>query len=205
MLILSIKELADDGVPLPANVRYVGPPPEVTVPPLKLSGTGAILLISVSTGYMDQAGVLQRVADAVAGLPVRAVLTLGPAMQGADLALAANVTAYDHLPHPAVLPAAAAAVTHAGHGTVMASLAHGVPLILMPMGRDQHAVAQRVVARGAGIVLDARAEAPDIAHAIERLLHDPTYRDRARELSSAIERTARADLAVRELEALASA
>ena len=202
VLVVSIKELADEAFPCPANVRYVGPPPEVTVPPLELSGAGDVVLISFSTGNMDQAGVLQRVADAVAGLPVRAVLTLGPAMQDADLALAANITAYDHLPHPAVLPGAAATVTHAGHGTVIASLAHGVPLLLMPMGRDQHVVAQRVVARGAGIVVDASAEAPDIAHALERLLSDPSYRDRARELMAAIQRTNKADLAVRELETL---
>ncbi|MGZ6564860.1 MAG: glycosyltransferase [Solirubrobacteraceae bacterium] len=159
-------------------------------------------MISFSTGNMDQAGVLQRVADAAAGLPVRAVPTLGPAMQRADLVLAGNVTVYDHLPHRAVLPGASATVTHAGHGTVMASLAHGVPLILMPMGRDQHVVAQRGVARGAGIVVDARAEAPEIAHMLERLLGDRTYRDCAGELMAAIERTVRADLAVRELEAL---
>lgn len=72
----------------------------------------------------------------------------------------------------------------------------------MPMGRDQHVVAQRVVARGAGIVVDARAEAPDIAHALERLLAGRTHRDCARELMLAIERATRADLAVRELEAL---
>ncbi|MGZ6564861.1 MAG: hypothetical protein ACXVHB_32210 [Solirubrobacteraceae bacterium] len=36
MLVLSIEELADDAFPLPANARYVGPPPEVTVPPLEL-------------------------------------------------------------------------------------------------------------------------------------------------------------------------
>ena len=202
VLVLSIEELADDAFPLPANVRYVGPPPEVSVPPLELPGTGDIVLISFSTGNMDQSGSLQRVAEAVARLPVRPVLTLGPAMRGADLVLAENVTAYDHLPHPAVLPAAAATVTHAGHGTVMASLAHGVPLILMPMGRDQHVVAQRVAARGAGIVVDSRAKALDVAHALERLLSDPTYRDRARKLMAAIERTTRADLAVRELEAL---
>ena len=202
VLVLSIEELADDACPLPANTRYVGPPPEVTVPPHELSGSGEIVLISFSTGNMDQAGVLQRVADAAARLSVRAVLTLGPAMQGADLVLAGNVTAYDHLPHRAVLPGASATVTHAGHGTVIASLAHGVPLILMPMGRDQHVVAQRVVARGAGILVDARAEAPEIAHALERLLGDHTYRGCARNLMTSIARTARADLAVRELETL---
>lgn len=202
VLVLSVKELAGDEFPVPANLRYVGPPPALNVPALELSGTGAVVLISFSTGHMDQAGVLQRVADAVAGLPVRAVLTLGPAMQGADLSLADNVTAFDHLPHAAVLPAAAATVTHAGHGTVMAALAHGVPLILMPMGRDQHVVAERVTARGAGIVVDARATTPDIAHAIQRLLSDPGYHQRARELMSAIERTTNADLAVREIEGL---
>lgn len=125
VLVLSIKELADDAFPLPANGRYVGPPPEVTVPSLELSGAGDIVLISFSTGYMDQAGVLQRVADAVAGLPVRAVLTLGPAMHRADLVLAGNVTALR------LSPARRRAAWSLGGGDprrarVTASLAHGV-------------------------------------------------------------------------------
>ena len=41
-------------------------------------------------------------------------------------------------------------VTHGGHGTVMNALRHGVPLLCMPMGRDQHFNAAQVERLEAG-------------------------------------------------------
>ena len=46
-----------------------------------------------------------------------------------------------------MFPDAAAVVTHAGHGTIMRALAHGIPLLCLPMGRDQDDNAARVFAQ----------------------------------------------------------
>jgi hypothetical protein len=43
-----------------------------------------------------------------------------------------NAVVVRYVPHGEVLPAAAATVTHAGHGTIAAALAHGVPLVCLP-------------------------------------------------------------------------
>ena len=61
-----------------------------------------------------------------------------------------SVTFAQAVPHAAVLPSVDVVVSHAGLGTVTAALAHGVPLVCHPFGRDQHLNAQRVEAVGRG-------------------------------------------------------
>ena len=73
-------------------------------------------------------------------------------------------------PHSAVLREAALAVTHAGHGVTIKSLAAGVPLVCLPMGRDQLDIAARVVHAGAGVRLEPTAAPAEIASAVEQVL-----------------------------------
>ncbi len=54
-------------------------------------------------------------------------------------------------PHGQLFAEARALVTHAGMGTVTRALSCGVPLVCIPMGRDQLDVAARVVHAGAGV------------------------------------------------------
>jgi len=98
---------------------------------------------------------------------------------------------------------AAAAITHCGHGTVIRALAAGVPLVCMPMGRDQNDNAARVVFHGAGVRLSPAASADRIGAAVRQVLDDPRYRERARRLSENIVRDARSSRAVPELERVA--
>jgi UDP:flavonoid glycosyltransferase YjiC (YdhE family) len=93
-------------------------------------------------------------------------------------------------------------ITHAGHGTVMKALAAGVPMLLMPHGRDQDDTAARVSARGAGITVRRTASPAAIARALRRLLADGSYRVAARRLGETIRRDAQSDALVRELENL---
>jgi MGT family glycosyltransferase len=204
LLLLTTEEFSDPEDVLPDNARFVGPPlPAATSRRAPLGpGSAPVVLVSLSTGNMGQAGMIQKIVNALATMPVRGVVTLGAAMAGTDLDVPANVTVYDELPHGELLPEAAAVVTHAGHGTVMAALAYGVPLVCVPMGRDQHGVAARVEACGAGVVADAEGSPADIASALGRVLSEAAYRSAAREQMAAIDRTVQAELGVRELEAL---
>jgi UDP:flavonoid glycosyltransferase YjiC (YdhE family) len=68
----------------------------------------------------------------------------------------------------------------------MKALANGVPMVCIPMGRDQNDTAARVVHHGAGIRLSTRASAADIATAVRTVLEDPRYRDNAARLARAI-------------------
>jgi UDP:flavonoid glycosyltransferase YjiC (YdhE family) len=106
-------------------------------------------------------------------------------------------------PHGEVMRQAAAVVTHAGHGTVMRALVHKVPLLCMPMGRDQHDNTARVVARGAGLELRPSAPPSQIANAVFRLLDEPSFRLSARRLGEAVSFEAANSSIVDELESLA--
>jgi UDP:flavonoid glycosyltransferase YjiC (YdhE family) len=74
------------------------------------------------------------------------------------------------LRHSALLPHADLVVTHAGLGTVTAALAFGVPMVCLPLGRDQFNNARLVEEIGAGVALDNEAEPGAIAAAVTRLL-----------------------------------
>jgi UDP:flavonoid glycosyltransferase YjiC (YdhE family) len=96
-------------------------------------------------------------------------------------------------------------VTHAGHGTVAKALAAGVPVLALPLGRDQHDIAARVVHRGAGLRLDRDAPPDRIAGAVRRLLGDPRFAAGAARVAAVMADEAREDRAVAELEALVHA
>ena len=85
------------------------------------------------------------------------------------------------------------------------SLAHGVPLVCMPMGRDQHDNAARVAACGAGTVLAAGAGVSEVRHAVQAVLGAPQYRDAARRMPAVIARQNGRETALNELEMLLGA
>lgn len=68
-----------------------------------------------------------------------------------------NVVARRFVSHGVVLPQAQLVITHAGLGTVMAALTHGVPLLCIPLKNDQIENAARVVSAGAGRTLGSHA------------------------------------------------
>jgi EryCIII-like glycosyltransferase len=101
-----------------------------------------------------------------------------------------------------VLWQAALAITHGGHGTVMKALAAGVPMVVLPHGRDQADTAARVTARGAGIALARTASSSAIRRAVQRVLQHDSYRAAARGLADVIRRDAEGNTLIQELEDL---
>jgi hypothetical protein len=151
---------------------------------------------------MRQERVLRRCVDAVASMPVRALVTVGPALDPAAFHGTGNVVVVGSAPHDQVFRHASAVVTHAGMGTVMRALADGLPLVCMPQGRDQNDVAARVRWHGAGLRLGPRASAARIRAALRRVLEQPSFREAAERLRQAIQADLAAGRAVTELEAL---
>ena len=192
---------------LPANVRYVGPrladpawAGEWTPPP----GDAPLVLVGLSSTYMAQGDLLGRIVTALGALPVRALVTLGPSLEpGALGTVAPNVTVVAAAPHAEVLKHAALVVTHAGHGTIIKSLAAGVPVVALPMGRDQPDNAARMVAAGAGVALKPSAKAEAIRAAVAAVLAVPSYTAAAGRLADAMAAEGATDRALAELEALA--
>jgi MGT family glycosyltransferase len=190
-LVAAPQEFEPD-MPVPPNAVYVGP--ILDGPPLSRAsdeldvrdGPEPMVVVSLSTSYQDQADMLQRLADALGELPIRVMITTGPAVDPESVRAAANTRVARYVPHDRLLPHAALVVTHAGLGTVMSALSHGVPLLCFPMGRDQFFNAERVTALNAGRVLDANADATLVRDTVMQLLSDSTTRDGAKRMARRI-------------------
>jgi UDP:flavonoid glycosyltransferase YjiC (YdhE family) len=115
-----------------------------------------------------------------------------------------NVTVTRWVRHADVLPRCSAVITHGGHGTVMKALIAGVPLILVPLGRDQPDNAARVVHAGAGIRLRKHASAGPLRAAIARVIADPRYRAAADVMAARLAAERDDNLVVDELEQVAA-
>jgi UDP:flavonoid glycosyltransferase YjiC (YdhE family) len=199
----------DGRVERPApNLRYVGPvfepagPDAAWEPP---PGDDPLVVVSLGSTPMDQGPVVQVVLDGLAGAPLRVLAMCGEVIAEEDLALPPNATRTGYVRHGAVLPHASLVVDHAGLGTVLATLAHGLPQVCVPLGRDQPANAAAVARVGAGVVRPPTATPEELATAVHEALDDAAVRTRAEELAGVIGGPAAGDRAVAELAALVTA
>jgi UDP:flavonoid glycosyltransferase YjiC (YdhE family) len=167
------------------------------------AGSTPLVLVSLSTSEQGQADLLQRCVDAVAQLPVNAIVTTGPAIDPACVTAGANTRVVRYVPHTEILPSAALVITHAGLGTTMAALGYGVPLLCTPMGRDQFFNAERVQTLGAGRMLMPDADSEAIALAAKDVLADSRCTAEAKRMAEAIGGYGGAAGAAAALEALA--
>jgi len=62
----------------------------------------------------------------------------------------------------------------------MKALSAGVPLVCIPMGRDQHANTTRVLRLGAGVRVGQGQPASRVAAAVSRVLAEPAFTAAAR-------------------------
>lgn len=191
---------------VPGNVRYIGPQLDDEVGDVG-GGTwddpGGLPLVLVglsSTVMSHEAELLQRAAGALGRLPVRGLVTTGPAVNPADIRAPANVSVRRWVRHADVLPSCSAVLTHGGHGTVIKALAAGVPLVVAPLGRDQPDNAARVVYAGAGLRVSKKASVPALRDAIGRVLDEPRYRAAARRMAATLAAERDESLVVDELE-----
>lgn len=188
--------------PLAAPFAYAGPyvadpvDVEAWTSPWPADDARPLVLVTSSTLYEAQEPLLRRTIEALLGLPVRALVTVGPALDLAAFPSTEAVRVVASAPHGAVFGQAALVVTHGGHGSVLRPLMAGLPLLVLPGLRDQRDNAARVTHRGAGLMLERDAPPEKIAEAVKTLLADPNFRDAAAALGGGIA----ADLAARSAE-----
>jgi MGT family glycosyltransferase len=148
----------------PDSVVMVGPcawePP--AEPPAWLDDLAdPIILVTTSSEFQDDGQLALSALEGLADEPGTVLVTM-PSAQLPDPALVpANARVVDFLAHGSVLPRASVVVTHGGMGATQKALAHGVPVVVVPFGRDQLEVARRVEVAGAGVRLPRRRLAPE--------------------------------------------
>jgi UDP:flavonoid glycosyltransferase YjiC (YdhE family) len=174
----TIEEMDPSPSPL---VTYIGPTHPTGTPqwtaPWDASDERPLIVASFSTGGgWDQRSRVERTLTALEGMPVRALMATGD-VDPDGLAAPANVHLRPFVPHDEVLPSARVLITHAGHGSVMAALRHGVPMVCLPNEfSDQPAVARRVADLGAAIDLQGDTATPtDIGDAVALILRTDSF------------------------------
>ncbi len=140
-------------------VQMIGPcmfePAMDTVPDWLTAIDRPIVLVTTSSQQQADAELVTTALTALADEPVHVVATL-PAGLPRDVTLAPNATVCEFVPHGPVLDRAVCAVTHGGMGATQKALARGVPVCVVPFGRDQFEVARRVEVARCGTRLPAK-------------------------------------------------
>jgi MGT family glycosyltransferase len=142
----------------PDNVVLVGAcdwDPPASAPPWLDVIERPIVLVTTSSLYQGDDVLVSTAISALAEEPVEVIATL-PAADPDQFVLPANARVERQLPHGLVLDRAACMVTHGGMGSTQKALARGVPVCVVPFGRDQSEVARRVEVSGGGTRLPAR-------------------------------------------------
>lgn len=146
---------------LPSRHRYVGPMfwelPGNAQEFLQVSGPPWILIALSTSPQPGDLTIVKIALKALEMMDFRILVTLADGHDKEDLGrIAANVHVTGYTPHSNVLPYCRLVISHAGHGIVMKSMAHGIPMVLVPWGRDQPGVAARARRLGTAVVVSRR-------------------------------------------------
>jgi MGT family glycosyltransferase len=114
-----------------------------------------IVLVTTSSEMQRDEALVRTAVTALANEPVHVVATL-PAGAAVDIPETPNSTVCQMLPHGPVLERAVCAVTHGGMGATQKALARGIPVCVVPFGRDQFEVARRAEVARCGTRLPAK-------------------------------------------------
>ncbi len=122
--------------------------------------------------------------EAAKQLGQRAVLLIGDERNHPG-SLPDNMIAVNYVPYESLMPRASVAVHHGGVGTTSQGLLAGVPTLIVPFAFDQSDNAEHAARLGVSrTVYRPKYRAPRVAKELNRLLSEPSYAQKAREVSA---------------------
>ncbi|BBX71276.1 glycosyltransferase [Mycolicibacterium psychrotolerans] len=141
------------------TVQMIGPcvpdPVAVDAPEWLSAIDRPIVLVTTSSERQNDTALVSAAVAALVDDQVDVVATL-PAGAPEDMTDRPHVTIRRFVDHDLVLARTVCAVTHGGMGGTQRALARGVPVCVVPYGRDQFEVARRAEVAGCGTRLPAR-------------------------------------------------
>jgi UDP:flavonoid glycosyltransferase YjiC (YdhE family) len=201
----------DPAYPLPLNalslrLEAAGPADAGGTPPwLADLPDRPTVYFTLGTVFNTESGDLfSRVLTGLRELPINVIVTVGRQIDpGSFGPQPDNVRIERFVPQAALLPHCDLVVNHGGSGSVIGALAHGLPLVVIPMGADQSLNAARCEQLGVGIALDAVQATPrSVRDAVALVLENASYRVAAERIRDEIAALPGADAAVPLLERL---
>jgi UDP:flavonoid glycosyltransferase YjiC (YdhE family) len=196
-LVQSVPELEPDVAALPSAVRCVGslawdPPrdPEVDAWLTARGSRSALPIVYAQPGRaFGGSDFFEPLLAALAVRDVDLVADIGRRELAVEQSPPGSLCK-GRLPVHQVMPHAAAAIGNGHTTTVLAALAHGVPLVLFPNGSGTDDIAARCAAAQAAVTVPPRNVTPrTVGEALDRALHDPILRRGADRLREALART----------------
>lgn len=143
-----------------------------------------LLYISLGSVAFPQPEFFKQCFEAFAEQPWQVVLSVGRVIDVTTLGpVPDNFLLAPYVPQLDILPRTHIFVTHAGTNSVLESMYYGVPMVLIPQQPEQQLHAQRVVDMGLGVMLGKDVvSAITLREAVERVDHDPAYRERMQQM-----------------------
>jgi UDP:flavonoid glycosyltransferase YjiC (YdhE family) len=153
----------------------------------RLAGDRPVVYVTLGTVFNDAAR-FSTILAALAEVDATVLATIGRDNDPADFGqLPENVIVERYVPQADVLPLCDVAVGHAGSGSTLGALAHGLPMLLLPHGADQFENAQACAVLGVAKVLMPDAlTAEGVLSAVRALLAEPAPRAAAGHLAQEI-------------------
>jgi len=148
-------------------------------------GDGPLVLVAPSTAQDPECRLVRVALEALAEEPVRVLATTNGHMPREGIEVPANARLYGWLRYSQAMAAADLVVCHGGHGTVARALCAGVPVLCCPAVGDMTENGARVGWAGVGLALPWRLLGRgSLRVAVRRVLGDPTFLERARQIAA---------------------
>ena len=148
----------------PANVHSIGPglwAPPGEAPDWLAELPRPRVLVSISTELQEDGAIVETALRALADEPGSVIVTTAALDPERFEAPHERVRITRLLPHAEVVSEVDVVVTHGGMGTTQRALAAGVPVVVVPWGRDQSETARRAEVSGAGVMLPPARLTPE--------------------------------------------
>lgn len=148
----------------PAGVHPIGPglwAPPGEVPAWLHDLPHPRVLVSVSTELQEDGAIVETALEALADEPGGVIVTTAALDPEQFSSANDRVHISQFVPHAQVIPHVDVVVTHGGMGSTQRALAAGVPVCVVPWGRDQLETARRAENSGAGVMVPRSKLGPD--------------------------------------------
>lgn len=180
-----------------------------------------IVHATLGTVFNREPALLERIIEAFRAPGLNLILTIGrdadPARFGT---LPRHIRIERYIPTSVLAPYIDVSISHGGYGSVMSVLAHGIPMVLLPLSADQPFIAAIAQEHGVAVPLppgflranedglpglvDPAAVDPSVLRAlVMTALEDPGYRNAAASLAAAMAALPGPDFAAGLIERLA--
>ncbi|WP_435006754.1 nucleotide disphospho-sugar-binding domain-containing protein [Tundrisphaera lichenicola] len=170
---------------LPPNHIYLGPidwSPGIAPPIWWSEIQGEIPTIYATMGSSGRPGLLSKILDALADLPVQVIAaSAGKLIEGV---IPPNARIEPYLPGKEAASRSMLVICNGGSPTTQQALGIGIPVLGLAENLDQHLNMRGIESRGAGVLIRSEDAGPsEIRSAVLRMMEDPSFGSAARELA----------------------